>query len=597
MRRAETVLEVIRERGRRGLPLEDVYRQLYNRDLYLRAYGRLYRNAGAMTPGATKETVDGMSLEKIDAVINVLRCERYRWTPVRRVLIPKKSGKMRALGLPSWSDKLLQEVIRSILEAYYEPQFSPSSHGFRPGRGCHTALREITQRWKGVKWFIEGDISQCFDSFDFQIMLSTLGEGIHDQRFLRLISNLLKAGYLENWRFNVTLSGVPQGSIVGPILSNIYLSRLDQFVENTLLPAFNRGNRRRPYRLYMALLNAARNRKIAGDFEEAKELRRQAQQLPARDPDDPDFRRLRYCRYADDWLLGFSGPREEAEEIKHQLSEFLRDTLKLKLSEEKTLVTNARTEAAQFLNYEVVNQDEDAKQYRSLHRRCINGVPGLKVPARVIRAKCAKYMKRGKPIQMAARINDADYSIVTQYQAEYRGFVNYYLMAFNVHRLWTVHRVMQLSLAKTLADKHRTSVGKVFRKYKTTVAAPHGTLKVLEVRHERGGGKKPLVARFGGIELRWQKEITLNDQPKQVYGNRSEVVQRLLAQVCELCGSEVNCEVHHIRKLADLNKPGHREKPLWVKRMAMRRRKTLVVCQKCHEEMHRERGSRHKSAA
>ena len=415
-----------------------------------------------MTPGATKETVDGMSLEKIDAVINVLRCERYRWTPVRRVLIPKKSGKMRALGLPSWSDKLLQEVIRSILEAYYEPQFSPSSHGFRPGRGCHTALREITQRWKGVKWFIEGDISQCFDSFDFQIMLSTLGEGIHDQRFLRLISNLLKAGYLENWRFNVTLSGVPQGSIVGPILSNIYLSRLDQFVENTLLPAFNRGNRRRPYRLYMALLNAARNRKIAGDFEEAKELRRQAQQLPARDPDDPDFRRLRYCRYADDWLLGFSGPREEAEEIKHQLSEFLRDTLKLKLSEEKTLVTNARTEAAQFLNYEVVNQDEDAKQYRSLHRRCINGVPGLKVPARVIRAKCAKYMKRGKPIQMAARINDADYSIVTQYQAEYRGFVNYYLMAFNVHRLWTVHRVMQLSLAKTLADKHRTSVGKVF---------------------------------------------------------------------------------------------------------------------------------------
>jgi group II intron reverse transcriptase/maturase len=219
MRSAETVLGVIRERGRQRLPLEDIYRQLYNPDLYLHAYGRLYRNDGALTPGVTAETVDAMSLEKIDRIIAALRYERYRWTPVRRTFIPKKSGKLRPLGLPAWSDKVLQDVIRAILEAYYEPQFSAHAHGFRRGRGCHTALREITTHWKGVKWFIEGDISQCFDSLDHAVMLAILQEQLHDQRFLRLIAQLLKAGYLQDWRFHATLSGVPQGGVVSPVLS------------------------------------------------------------------------------------------------------------------------------------------------------------------------------------------------------------------------------------------------------------------------------------------------------------------------------------------------------------------------------------------
>ena len=196
--------------------MEDIYRQLFNRDLFLRAYGRIYRNDGAMTPGATPETVDAMSLEKIDAIIGVLRQERYRWTPVRRTYIPKKSGKLRPLGIPTWSDKLLQEVVRSLLNAYYEPQFSPHSHGFRPHRGCHTALGEVTKHWRGVKWFIEGDISQCFDRIDHPVLLSILNEKLHDQRFLRLLANLLDAGYLEDWNYHATLSGSPQGGIVTP---------------------------------------------------------------------------------------------------------------------------------------------------------------------------------------------------------------------------------------------------------------------------------------------------------------------------------------------------------------------------------------------
>jgi len=245
MQNAEAVLGIIRERGRKGLPLERLYRCLFNPELYLAAYGRIYRNDGALTPGVTAETVDGMRLTKIQAIIDALRSERYRWTPARRVYIQKKgTSNKRPLGLPTWSDKLLQEVLRLLLEAYYEPQFSDHSHGFRPGRGCHTALQTIYPGWRGTTWFVEGDICDCFGSLDHQVMLSILAEKIHDNRFLRLIDGLLQAGYLEQWRYHATLSGCPQGGVVSPIMSNIYLDRLDKYIETNLLPAHNRGARR-----------------------------------------------------------------------------------------------------------------------------------------------------------------------------------------------------------------------------------------------------------------------------------------------------------------------------------------------------------------
>jgi retron-type reverse transcriptase len=264
MRSAETVLSIIRVRGKQGLPLEDMYRQLYNPGLYLMAYGRLYANKGAMTPGSTSETVDGMSRAKIARLIGDLRHERYRWTPVRRTYLAKKNGKLRGLGLPTWSDKLLQEVIRLILEAYYEPQFSSLSHGFRPGRRCHTALTAITDHWSGTKWFIEGDISQYFDTIDHTVLVSILGEKLKDNRFLRLISNLLKAGYLEEWKDHQTLSGSPQGGVVSPILSTIYLDKFDTSVEQMLIPADTRGTRRRFNPEYERLRAKAKRWKRAG---------------------------------------------------------------------------------------------------------------------------------------------------------------------------------------------------------------------------------------------------------------------------------------------------------------------------------------------
>jgi group II intron reverse transcriptase/maturase len=332
MQSAETVLGVLRDRGRRGLPCNELYRQLFNPAMYLLAYGRLYSNQGAMTPGVDGETADGMSMARIGRIIDALRHERYRFRPVKRVYIPKRNGKRRPLGLPSWSDKLVSEVVRLLLEAYYEPQFSDRSHGFRPGRGCHTALCEVANTWTGTTWFIESDIAQCFDRLDHSVMMGILGEKVHDNRFLRLLRNMLQAGYLEDWEWNATLSGAPQGGVASPILSNIYLDEVDKFVERELIPQYTRGAQRKPNRIYEEVSNAHRRAWRRGDRTAARQLRKQRRRLPSGDPRDPDYRRLRYVRYADDQLLGFIGPKAEAEEIKARLTTFLRDTLKLELS-------------------------------------------------------------------------------------------------------------------------------------------------------------------------------------------------------------------------------------------------------------------------
>jgi group II intron reverse transcriptase/maturase len=584
MQNAETVLGVLRERGRRGLPCNELYRQMFNPQLYLAAYGRIYSNQGAMTPGATGETVDGMSLGKIGRIIDALRHERYRFSPVKRVLIPKKNGKLRPLGLPGWTDKLVGEVMRLLLEAYYEPQFSDRSHGFRARRGCHTALREVAHTWAGTAWLIEGDISDCFGSLDHKVMLSALSAKIHDHRFLRLVRNMLQAGYLEDWVWNATLSGAPQGGVLSPMLSNIYLHRLDNFAEKVLIPEYNRGVERvknPAYRKVQKALTLARER---GDRAEARLLRKRLRGMPSKDLRDPHYRRLRYVRYADDILLGFAGPKIEAEEIKQRLRQFLREELRLELSEEKTLITHARTGAARFLGYEITVQHNNKAITNG--QRSSNGTVKLRVPVAVIKAKCVPYTQRGKPARRARLMNMDDYTIVSIYGAEYRGVVQYYLLASDVYRLNRLNWVMETSLLKTLAGKHRSTVSKTAAKYKAKVDTPYGPRMCFQAMIERGGSRKPLVARYGGIPLRWQKTAVLQDrQPGRTVGPK-ELVTRLLTGRCEICERSENVQVHHIRKLADLDKLGQPEKPSWAAIMAKRRRKTLVVCQHCHEDIH-----------
>jgi group II intron reverse transcriptase/maturase len=585
MREAETVLNVIRDRGQKGLPLEDLYRQLFNPDLYLRAYRRISGNDGAMTRGVTDETVDGMSLEKINTLIEEVRNERIRWTPVRRTYIPKKGGKKRPLGIPTWKDKLLQEVMRSLLEAYYEPRFSRFSHGFRSGRGCHTALVEISHIWKGTKWFVEGDIKGCFDNIDHEMLLSILREKIHDNRFVRLIENLLKAGYLEEWRYYPTLSGTPQGGIISPILSNIYLDRLDKFVEQELLTTYNRKKERKVNPDHHAWTNRAYRYRQIGDLAKAKEASKQQHRLPYGDPYDPEYRRLCYVRYADDFLLGFAGPKGEAETIKEKLRQFLQEKLKLEMSPEKTLITHATTEAARFLGYNILIQQEDTKRDRN-NIRSVNGVPALRIPEEVVEECCTRYQKDAKPIHRVELTRDDDFSIVSQYQSEYRGYVQYYALAANIAWMNKVHWTMKGSLLKTLANKHKTSVAKEWQRLQAKVQTDYGPRSCLEVRVSREG-KEPLIARFGGIPLRRQQTANLRDfDPHTLRPARNELLKRLLADECEICSSTEDVQVHHIRKLTDLEKKGRKEKPFHVQIMAARRRKTLVVCRDCHWKIH-----------
>jgi group II intron reverse transcriptase/maturase len=584
MQSAETVLGVLRERGRRGLPCNELFRQLFNPQLYLIAYGRIYSNKGAMTPGATAETADGMSLDKIGRIIDAVRHERYRFNPTRRVYIPKKNGKRRPLGLPTWSDKLVGEVVRLLLEAYYDVQFSDRSHGFRTGRGCHTALREVAETWTGTTWFIEGDLADCFGSLDHTVMLETLAEKIHDNRFLRLLRHMLQAGYLEDWVWNATLSGAPQGGVVSPILSNIYLHRLDSFVETVLIPEYTRGARRADNPAYRKVSGAIAYARKRGDRAAVRELGKRQRSIPSKDLHDPGYRRLRYVRYADDHLLGFTGPRHEAEEIKQRLATFLRDDLKLELSQEKTLITHARTGAARFLGYEILVQHNNGKITH--RRRAVNSVISLRVPRSVIKAKCAPYLRRGKPAHRPQIINNDDHTIVGVYGAEYRGLVQYYLLAGDVHRLSRLNWVMVTSLLKTLAAKHNSTVSKMADRYKATIETPHGSRTCFEASIERGDGRKPLVARFGGIPLKRQKTAVLQDrQPVPVTARRKELINRLVAGRCELCEYTGKVNVHHVRKLADLEKPGQPQ-PTWAQQMAKRRRKTLVVCQPCHDAIH-----------
>ena len=497
------------------------------------------------------------------------------WLPVR--------GRGAAGYVPTWSDKLVGEVVRLLLEAYYEPGFSGFSHGFRRSRGCHTALREINNTWTGTVWFVEGDISDCFGSLDHEILLSIMAEKIKDQRFLRLIRNMLKAGYLEDWDYHETLSGCPQGGVVSPILSNIYLHKLDEFVEQELIPQYTRGTSRRKNPGYSRIQKRLEDAKGQGNRAEARNLNKQLRAIPCGDPADPGYRRLRYTRYADDHLLGFAGPKSEAEEIKTRIAEFLRETLGLELNRQKTLITHARSQRARFLGYDITVQHDNTKLTGG--RRSANGNIALKVPPDVIKAQCARYRQHGKPWHRSRLQNLDDYDIVRKYGAEYQGVVNYYLLAQDVYRLNTLHWNAMTSMLKTLAAKHHSTVSKTAAKYKAKIETRDGLRTCFEARKHREG-KKDLIARFGGIILRQDRRAVIRDPvPAPAPYPRKELVRRLRKQECELCETGTTVTVHQVTGLRELGKPGPGQ-PAWAALMAKMRRKTLIVCAPCHDWIH-----------
>jgi group II intron reverse transcriptase/maturase len=597
MQKSHEVLQAIRKLGVKRIPLTRVYRCLLNEQLFLTAYSKIYCNQGALTPGTEDDTMDGMSVGRIRNLIELLRHEQFYPRPNRRTRAPKKSGGTRPLGIPNGSEKLVQEVLRMVLEAYYEPRFRESSHGFRPERGCHTALKEVKNRFQNTTWFIEGDIKGCFDNIDHNVLLDILQRDIQDGRILQLIERFLKAGYMEDWQYHKTYSGTPQGDILSPLLSNIYLNELDNYIEGILIPQYSRGKRRATNPKYKSLSQRIERARRNGDMEKVHTLEQERRLHPAIDTEDTDFRRLRYVRYADDFILGFIGPKTEALDIKTHIGTFLKDTLHLQMSQQKTLITHAKTQHARFLGYAVSIYHADDKiarrEYDTAKVRSINGKVRLGIPYGLIDERIKAYQQNGKVVSVPQMLQSSVPHILLTFQHRFRGLVQYYQYAVDVSNFGKLKYAMEIALVKTLAHKLRIKVSRVYRRYRTTKEVNGQSYRVLQVKVDTGN--KVTSFWWGAIPLKVKSIVhqPINDNREdydnlQYAENRSELVTRLCANQCEVCGAETECEAHHVRKLADLKIrwQGRREKPLWVQKMIALQRKTLIVCPNCHRKIH-----------
>jgi RNA-directed DNA polymerase len=568
-----------------------LYRYLLRPDIYYVAYQHLYSNKGAGTKGVTDDTADGFSEIYIENIIEALKNEMYQPKPVRRTYIKKSNGKMRPLGLPVFTDKLIQEAIRMILEAIYEPIFSDYSHGFRPARSCHTALAQIKKEFTGARWFIEGDIKGCFDNINHAVLVEIINQKIKDARFLKLIRSFLKAGYMEDWKYHKTYSGCPQGGIISPILANIYLNELDRHVMK-IKKEFDVATKARYTPEYTKLVGLRQrlHNKIKNSngiereklIEEYKSATAQMLKLPAKQCDD---KKIKYVRYADDFLIAVNGNRQDCEKIKQELTEFISTTLKMELSQEKTLITHSNT-PARFLGYDVrVRRDQQIKPKGKFKTRSMNNKVELSIP---FKDKIEKFLflngivkqrsDNGKlePIHRPQLLNRTDLEIVTIYNAELRGICNYYGLASNFNKLIYFNYLMEYSCLKTLAGKHRSKVSKIRAMYKD------GTGKWAIPYETKTGIKKMYFANYA--DCKGKKFTDIVPQTAKNYSHDVTTLEsRLKAKICEVCGCTESdrYEIHHVNKVKNL-----KGKSEWEKIMIAKRRKTIVVCHKCHMAIH-----------
>lgn len=571
-----------------------LYRYLLREDIYLRAYENLYANRGAGTKGTDDDTADGFSLEYVQRLVNELKELTYEPKPVRRAYIGKRNGKLRPLGVPSFRDKLVQDAMKQILEAIYEPIFSEHSHGFRPNRSCHTALKEISIKFKGVKWFVEGDIKGCFDNIDHKVLLELLSAKIKDSKFVNLIRKFLKAGYMEDWVYHKTYSGTPQGGILSPVLTNIYLNELDKRME-TIASEFDTPalhccstvySKARTYiyklrREYGKTANPTEKKEL---LKRIHQLEVEKRRLPCKDASD---KKIVYVRYADDFLIGIKGSREDAESVKRQLKQFLSEKLKMELSDEKTKITHS-SEAAQFLGYDVkVRRNNRTKRTsRGIVQRTLNNTVALLIPFDKIERfmyerRIVKQGPEGRliPIHKHLLSGLTEIEILDTYNALTRGLCSYYSMASNFLKLNYFTYLMEYSCLKTLANKHKTSISKLKRKY--------GIGHTWGIRYEtRAGHKTMKIVRHSDLKRGIEYQSKVDRIRDYTYlGARNSLEARLRANRCELCGAEgegYTFEIHHVNKVKNL-----KGKQYWERAMLSRQRKTLVVCRECHEKIHK----------
>ncbi len=597
MRSPERVLNSLNEHSKdSNYKFERLYRILFHEELFYVAYQKIASNGGSTTKGSDGRSIDEMSLARIETLIASLKDESYQPHPSRRVHIPKKNGKTRPLGIPAFEDKLVQEVVRMILEAIYEGHFETTSHGFRPKRSCHTALLHIQKTFSGAKWFIEGDIKGFFDNIDHNVLVGILRERISDDRFIRLIRKFLKAGYVEDWTFHNTYSGTPQGGIVSPILANIYLDKLDKHVKE-YIRHFDKGTKRRPGKESNDLANERKRtvrklKKVKDGSEKAalvarlKAIEQERAAFPNGDEMDESYRRLKYIRYADDFILGVIGSKEDAQRIKDDIKSFLSESLALELSEEKTLITHTG-KTAKFLGYEitVTRNNHQRRDVRGRLRRTYGKRVRLNVSMATLRDKLLEYgameikLRNGKevwkPKCRPGLIFNDDLEILDRYNRETVGFCNYYLIANNCDVLHNFRYIMEYSMYKTFAGKYRSTVRKINKKYRRN--------KLFTVKYEQKGAIKSRTFYKTSFKRRTTAfNGSCDIEPYSIADvSRTNLTDRLKAEKCELCGAEGKLIMHHVRNLKDLKR-----KESWERLMSARKRKTIALCPSCHRLRH-----------
>jgi len=602
MRNPEYVLNSLREHSAQtNYSYDRLYRILYNQDFLLLAYQNIYANKGNMTAGTDGQTIDAMSLDRINRIIHSLKDEKYVPNPARRTYIPKKNGKMRPLGIPSIDDKLIQEAMRMILEAIYDSSFEDTSHGFRPGKSCHTALRQIQNRFTRCKWFVEGDIKGFFDNIDHNTMIAILKKRIKDEKFLRLIRKFLNAGYMEDNQYHSTYSGAVQGGIISPILANIYLDQFDKYMKE-YKEKFDKGIKRQILKSYTKM-GDKRHRIVSKIFKENDEVKRSKlltelklhdeiyHAMPRADAMDKTFRRLQYTRYADDFLIGVIGSKDDAKQIKEDIAIYLKNVLKLEMSQEKTLITIA-TDKARFLGYDIRARKQSnlqRKTKRGCYARNYGGHIVLEAPTELIKkkllqldameVKCTDGNEIWKPKMRKGLCCWQDIYILNQYNSEVRGVCNYYSIANNRSKLHKFRYIMEYSMYKTFACKYRTTKADIIERYRLN--------KDFAVRYKDYKGNDK-------VRIFWKGSLARNDFPRDcdvdivssskpvTYKNNPSLATRLKANTCEWCGKyTTDVVMHQARTLKDLD----RSLP-WNAHMIKINRKTLVVCPQCHEMIH-----------
>lgn len=548
----------------------DLYKLLCSREMLQLSYENIKSNPGNMTPSMTPETLDGISNEELDKIVSRLQDESFQFRTSKRTKIPKASGGERPLTIAPPRDKLVQEAMRLILNSIYEPLFHEVSHGFRPNKGCHSALKHINQKFQHTTWMIEGDIEKCFDQINHHKLMEVIENKIEDRKFTKLIWKSLRAGYFESRTYKHNIIGTFQGSIISPILANIYLHKLDTEVE-IIGKNYNRGNCSKVNPSYNQLRYKERVMRMQGEIEKANEIAKNKLRTRYSLFEDDNYKKIAYVRYADDWLVGVKGSKEDAKKICDQIGNTL-GSLNLTLSKTKTKITNINKKKALFLGtfisrgkHTTFSRMKSNSSIKRNSRRLRFEAPLDRISKKLRESEFLKYNKSyPKFIWMSMTHRQ----IINRYNAVLRGLLNYYKFAHNYGTLASrVEYWLRGSCAKLLAAKYSLGTqNKVFEKFGKSMKCPESTIEF----------KKPSYK----ITLKFLTKLNPNGVIQGIYSYKS--LSTLDNRKCSVCDSEHRVEMHHIRALKDL-----KGKSIVDTMMIKAKRKQIPLCRECHMKKHR----------